>query len=282
MNTRILRRIALFCLVLCSTLVAFAAQARPKIPPPDFVREWELDADGHRQWKPFALACPHCKGVKSHVCEHCKESAVPICLECDGKKRATCRVCAGKDKLPDPLLELACPYCFGSAWIPCGLCNSFGFMTIDGVETKCGACKQKGLLKCGACKGTRRVGTLKLAKKPVGEASVKDLEAALVTLKGALEGLDKFEPDANPSKSQKAFAKVLEPLEKDLPVIKDMQAMLEELLKGVKSYGAAYSGFEERLKQQFFVFEDRTVFLLQHQIRAAEQSLERARFNEAK
>jgi hypothetical protein len=132
--------------LLCTFVAAASPQARPKIPPPDFVRECDVDAAGLRQWKAFDPDCTHCKGVKSHVCEHCKDSPVPICLECDGKKRATCRPCGGKGKLPDPLVELACPYCWGSSWYACGLCNSFGYMTIDGVETKCGACKQKGLL----------------------------------------------------------------------------------------------------------------------------------------
>ncbi|MBK8177435.1 MAG: hypothetical protein IPK67_00720 [Planctomycetes bacterium] len=269
-------------LALLAAFVGVAAQARPKIPPPEFNREWELDAAGLRQWKPFSEACAECKSTKVQICEHCKNSEVPICLECDGKKRAPCRVCGGKEKLPDPLVELACPYCTGSSWYACGLCNSFGFMNIDSVQTKCGACKQKGLLKCGACNGTRRVDTARVAKKHVGELGSKELKELLVRLREAQGALEKFEPESNPSKSAKLFAKVLEPAEKDLKVLKTMQTMLDDVLKGVKAYGAGYSGFEERLKQQFFLFKDRTVFLLQHQIRAAEQALLRAEFNESK
>ena len=58
--------------------------------------------------------------------------------------------------------------------------------------------------------------------------------------------------------------------------------LLDDVLKGIKSHGAGYTGFEEDLTTQFLIFKDRTVYLLQHQIRAAEQSLERATFNESK
>ncbi len=270
-------------IALCSLLAAVAhAQARPKIAPPDFKRETVLDVEGLRQWAPFEVTCTHCKGVKSQICEHCKETKLPICNECEGEKRATCRPCAGKGKLPDPLLELACPYCEGSTWYPCGLCNSFGSLTVEGLETKCGACKQKGLLKCGACSGKRRVDVVKVGKKGVGELGTKELKPLLEGLKATLAALEKYEPESNPSKSAKALAKVLEPVERDLKVVKDMQKMLDDVLKGVKSYGAGYAGFEAGMLQQFLVFKDRTVFLLQHQVRATEQALERAEFNESK
>jgi hypothetical protein len=272
------------CLALLSVLasVTAAQTVRPKIPPPDFKRECDVDAAGLRQWKPFDVPCPQCKGMKEFVCEHCKDIKLNItCLECDGKKRAPCRICAEKGKLPDPLVELACPYCLGSTWYPCGICNSFGSLKVDNVDTKCGACKQKGLLKCLVCDGKRRLETIKVGKKAVGEAGAKDLKEVLVKLHASLDELEKFEPDANPSKAAKALAKILEPLEKDLKAVKDMEKMLEEVLKGIKSYGAGYQAYEEDLKDQYFVFKDRTVFLLQHQIRAAEQSLERAEFNEA-
>lgn len=282
MRTRTLPRLLMLAMALLCVLGAFAQQTRAKIPPPDFTREWEVDAAGLRQWKAFDIPCVNCKGVKSHVCEHCKETKFPVCLECDGKKHTTCRTCGGKGKMPDPLVDLVCPYCFGSSWYVCELCNSWGYIKIDAVDTKCGACKQKGLLKCQACNGQRRVEVIKVGKKGVGEASAKELKDLLEKLRATQVELEKFEPEANPSRSAKAFAKALEPIERDLKVIKDMQKMLDEVLKGVKSYGAGYSGYEEHLTQQFLLFKDRTNFLLQHQIRAAEQSLERAEFNESK
>jgi hypothetical protein len=269
--------------VLACIVSARAQQSvRPKIPPPDFQRECEADAAGLLQWKPYDVECPQCKGVKSYVCQHCKDTPFPICQECDGEKRAPCRVCGGRGKMPDPLVELACPFCQGSAWYPCGLCNGFGTLKVDQAETKCGACKQKGLFECTACAGTRRVDAVKIKKKGVGEASAKDLEELLVRLRASASALDRFEPETNPAKSQKAFAKALEPIEHDLEVVEDVEKMLDAALKGLKSYGAGYTSYEENLKGQFFLFKDRSVFLLQHQIRAAEQSLERARANQAK
>ncbi|MEO6708366.1 MAG: hypothetical protein ABIP42_02250 [Planctomycetota bacterium] len=282
MRARTWPRLLVLGMALLCALGAFAQQTRAKIPPPDFKREWEADAAGLRQWKAFDVPCVSCKGVKSQVCEHCKDTQFPLCLECDGKKHTTCRTCGGKGKMPDPLVDLACPYCSGSSWYTCEMCNGWGFMKIDSVDTKCGACKQKGLLKCQACNGQRRVETIKVAKKGVGEASAKDLTESLKKLHAAQDALEKFEPDSNPSRSQKAFAKALEPVERDLKAIKDMQKMLDDVLKGVNGFGAAYSGFVEHQTQQFLLFKDRTNYLLQHQIRAAEQSLERAEFNESK
>lgn len=270
-------------LAVCLALgaIAVAQTARPKIPAPEFKREVEVDAAGLQQWKAFDVTCEHCKGAKSHICEHCKDSKLPVCQECKGEKRAPCRPCGAKGKLPDPLLELACPYCWGSAWYVCGLCNSWGYLSIDNVDTKCGACKQKGMIPCGACSAERRVASVKLGKKGVGEAGSKELKELLDKLHASLAELEKFEPESNPSKNQKTIAKIVAPLERDLRVLKDMQKQLDDVLKGVKSHGAAYSGFEERLMTQFLIFKDRTVYLLQHQIRAAEQSFERALFNES-
>jgi hypothetical protein len=271
-------------LALASALALAAAlpQTRPKIPPPDFTRETEADAAGQLQWKPFDVECPHCKGAKSHVCENCKEAAVPVCQECDGSKRATCRVCGGVGKLPDPLVELACPICEGSSWYRCGLCNSFGYLEVDGKKTNCGACKQKGLLACVACGGRRRVDTVRVGRDHVGLASLKELQALLPKLREAQEALAAFEPDPNPSKSAKAFAKTFDPIKRELAAAKDLQEMLDVVLKGIKSYGAGYTGYEDRLVHQFLVFKDRAVFLLQHQVRAAEQALARAEANESK
>ena len=269
---------------LLSAIVAMgsAQSTRPKIPPPDFKRECDVDAAGLKQFKPFDVECPQCKGTKVFTCEHCKDTKFPICLECDGSKRAACRLCGAKGKLPDPLLALACPYCWGSTWFPCEMCNGFGFMKIDDVDTKCGACKQKGLLKCTVCGGTRRVDTVKFGKLTLPEAGAKDLRELLERLRASQAALEKFEPEANTSKALKAFADALKPAEKDLKVLKEMEKMLDEALKGVKSFGAAYSGYEEHLTHQILIFKDRTAFLLQHQIRAAEQCLERAEFNESK
>jgi hypothetical protein len=269
-------------LALAALAAAVPPQARPKIPPPDFQRETETDAAGLVQFKAFDLDCTHCKGAKSQVCEHCKDSPVPICLECDGTKRATCRICGGIGKLPDPLLELACPICRGSSWYVCGICNSFGFLTVEGNKTNCGACKQKGLLACLACGGRRRLDTVKAGAKPLTEASVKDLQALLARLHACQAAFEAYEPDPNPSRSLKEFAKCLEPVKRDLGAAKDLVEMLETVIKGIKSYGAGYAAYQDMLLHQFLLYEDRTVYLLQHQVRAAEQGLARAESNASK
>lgn len=283
MRPRILTPLLALGFALLSALAPPAgAQNRPKIPPPDFEREWELDDEGLRQWKAYDVVCTHCKGAKSHECEHCTGNELPICLECDGTKRATCRTCAGTGRMPDPLVELACPYCWGSSWYNCGLCNSWGSLTVEGTETRCGACKQKGLLACVACDGKRRVAVVEVGRKGPGEASVKDLREALETLQTTLAAVEAFQPDSNPSRGIKSFAKTLDPVERDLDPAKDMQDMLERVLKGLKSYGAGYASYEDNLIHQFLVFQDRTVYLLQHQIRLVEQCLALAEFNETK
>ncbi len=221
MRTKIWPRATALGIALLTALVAFAGAqtARPKIPPPDFKREVVVDAAGLQQWKAFDVTCDHCKGAKVHICDHCKDSKLPVCQECKGEKRATCRPCGGKGKLPDPMVELACPYCWGSSWYACALCNSWGHLSVEGAETKCGACKQKGLIPCGACNAERRVATAKLGKKGVGEAGSKELNELLAKLRESLAALEKFEPETNPSKTMKAFAKTVAPLERELKVI---------------------------------------------------------------
>jgi hypothetical protein len=93
--------------------------------------------------------------------------------------------------------------------------------------------------------------------------------------------LEKFEPDTNVSKANKAFEEIFKPIAKE-KVVKDMLKMLEDETKSVSNSGGSLSGNDERIKTQFFIFKDRTTFLLQHEIRAAEQALERAEFNESK
>jgi hypothetical protein len=262
-------------------VLGLAQTIRPKIPPPEFKREFDVDAAGLRQWKAFDVTCDHCKGVKSQVCENCKETKYPTCIECNGEKHATCRPCGGKGKLPDPLVELACPYCHGSSWHTCGLCNGFGYLSIDNVQTKCDTCKQKGLIACGVCNKARRLEVIKVGKKSVGEASSKDLKPLLEKLQATQAALEKFEPDTNVSKANKAFEELFKPIGKE-KVVKDLVKMVEEHTKSVNNGGGGFSGNEERLKTQFFLFKDRTTFLLQHEIRAVEQALERAVHNESK
>ena len=291
-------RSSILALAVALVLPSPAAQNRPKIPPPDFEREWELDDDGLRHWKPYEVVCPHCKGSKQQACEHCKllkeakvTTTILICRECADPDdellkptgRTTCRVCTGTGKLLDPLVELVCPYCWGSSWYLCGLCNSKGSFSVTGagVPTKCGACKQKGMLECTACDQERRVAVIKVGRKGVGEASAKDLREELTKLQEVLEELETFEPEDNPSKASKALSKILAPVARNLKVSKDMQAMLEQVLKGIKSYGAGYTGYKEDLIYQYFIFKDRTVYLLQFQIRLLEQCLELAEFNES-
>ena len=107
----ILSTLALVALVTALFGASPAAQNRPKIPPPEFEREWELNEDGKRVWKEWEEKCTYCRGAKSFDCENCTDTDRKICLECDRTGRATCRHCAGTARTPDPLEEMRCPYC---------------------------------------------------------------------------------------------------------------------------------------------------------------------------
>ena len=279
-----IRLISLLALLLLAPLAS--AQTRERIPPPEFVRETIEDEEGLKQWKEYQVKCEPCQGMGSHVCLGCKgnEEIMAKCTECKGKRRATCRTCAGEKVLPDPLVEMACPFCRGSGWFNCGQCNGPGvFFATDQngnrTEIKCGACDKKGRYACMPCKGKHTLPTVRIKKKNPGEAKQKDLLKMREDVAEALEAFTDFEPLERVGKSLKAWEAMAKPYGKKLPSTKQATKMLEVVLKGIRKVDAGYEGFEARNTHQILLMKDRTVYMLQFNLRAIDQSIARNEYN---
>lgn len=273
--------LALVLLVVAAS--ALATQAREKIPDHQFDREVVVDEDGLQQWAPWDIVCPTCKAVKEIDCPLCAERDVPNCIECGGDKRAVCRTCAGTARYPDPMVEIVCPYCRGAAVYPCAQCwgkGSFG-VTGNARDEKCRACDQKGGYECEPCDGTRRVQTVQFKKKPLAEADLDDLRELRDELKEVLANLEGFEHDKNHRKTDKAFQSLLKKNAKAFPVLKPVGSMFSEVYKGFVKVGVQYEGFEGKVTHQFYIFQDRAVWHLRHQILVLDKEIARAEFNEA-
>jgi hypothetical protein len=277
----------LLLLLLLALLAPLApAQTRERIPPPDFVRETVVDEAGLQQWKPYEVKCEPCRGLGEHECLGCKgnESMMPECTECDGTRRSVCRTCAGKKTLPDPLVELGCPFCKGSGWFNCGQCNGVGkFFQTDQAgnrtEMVCRGCDTKGRYECPGCEGTRRCPTVRIKKKQPGEAKLKDLQKLRVDLAKALEAFEELEPLDTGAKSLKLFEETAKPFGKKIPEVKSAAELLDTVLGGLRKVGSGYQGYEAKNTFQFLLIKDRTVFLLQHDLRAVDQAISREEHN---
>lgn len=257
----------------------FSQQTRAKIPDPKIERAWVEDEDGKRHWAELEGKCPDCRGVKKRECERCKGREISICAECEAEKKATCRTCSGTGKVTDPLVDLICPYCWGSSWYRCALCNGGGGFKVNTNPVKCLSCKETGSHACTVCDGKRRIPVAKVGSKGPGRASAKNLRKAKATLEECLVSMQAFEPQRSPAKSLKAFSKIVSRPSKVLPSLKDMHGMLEEILKGLR-HGASYPSYEPSVTHQIFVCKDRTVYLLRHQILLLDICLQRAEHNE--
>jgi hypothetical protein len=278
-------------LLLCAAPLLCAAsspaQVLEKIPEVQIERDTELDAAGLRQFVPFEVKCPASQGRANFKCLGCDGVEMPHCTECDGTKLAPCRTCAGTGNLLDPLVEMVCPYCRGSAWYNCAQCNGFGSFGVnqaDGssVRQKCGSCKEQGRFACSVCGGTRKLPSVRVKKKAPTEAALKDLAATHAALAEVLAELETFEPVDRPAKSQKALEKLLAKPKKTLPPLGDMLELLEDVLKGLTKAGAGFQNYEERMDHQLRVFRDRSIYLLRYQLRVLDLCIERAEFNEQK
>lgn len=284
-----IRLIALLALSLFAPFTPFAtAQTRERIPPPEFVREVVVDDAGLQQWKVVETKCEPCQGKGKHECLGCKgnEELMPNCTECDGERRAPCRTCAGAKVLPDPLVEMACPFCRGSGWFNCGQCNGVGmFFSTDQngnrTDVQCGACDKKGRYECMICDGKRHIPTVRVKKKHPGEAKPKDLVKLREDIAKCLEAITAFEPLDRAAKSLDLFEKTAKPFAKKRPELKQATALLERVLKGIRKVDAGYEGFEARNTHQILLMKDRTVYMLQHDLRAIDQSIARNEHNAA-
>jgi hypothetical protein len=281
-----LTRLALLLIALFSAaLVPFAAQSLEKIPETNFTRETELDADGFQQFKPYEVKCEACRGRGTWDCAGCFKRDLPNCTECDGEKKAPCRLSAGENQLLDPLEELPCPYCSGSAWYDCAQCGG-GSVIIEtraegeSTEKPCGACKKVGRYKCTVCKQKRKIPSIRVKKKSPTKAKLKDLRATREKLVPILAELEAFEPEGRASKSTKALEKMLAKPGKTLPPLKTMLPLLESVQKGLVKAGSGYQNFEERQNHQFRIFRDRSIYLVRHSIQVLDLCIARAEFNE--
>ncbi|MAF64727.1 MAG: hypothetical protein CMJ84_03575 [Planctomycetes bacterium] len=260
------------------------AQVRRKLPEPVVERACETDGDGLRQWARFDERCGSCRGGKTTECEHCKGyENLSVCAECDLTRKAPCRACRGSGRALDPLEALICPYCWGSTWYGCKLCKTRGKYPVKGAgdrDQKCGACKTRGVFECTPCKGLGFLPAAKFGSGGPGDAKLKKLRAARETLAETLESLKAYQPvHESRSKSEKAFAKAVDPAARVLPGIKGAKSLLETSLKGLGK-GAGYVGYADWVDAEFLEFTDRTVFLLGHQLLLIDLCIARAEFNE--
>ena len=274
------------CLLWLVAFLALAApvssgQSREKIPDPEFTRETVEDAKGLQQWKDINPECPTCRKAKILECLGCKGRNLPHCAECGGKKKAKCRTCAGTGRAPDPLKEMACIYCKGSAWYGCGLCGTDGIIQVkEQDDVKCGSCKGKGFFPCTVCKGKRRLPSVRVKRKDPGKAKLKDLLATQAQLKAGLAALEAWEPNDTISKNLKSLAALLAKPAKSATPLKDMQKLLEESLKGITRAGSMYQDYEADLAHQFMLFKDRSVYLIKYQLKVLELCITRLEHNE--
>jgi len=283
--TRNLHALAVLLLLALGT-TAFAAQTREKIPDHNFERETVIDDAGLQQWAPWDVPCPQCKAVKEIPCYVCGDTAREHCIICGGDQKSVCIMCTGTARVPDPVVEVACPYCRGIGVYPCAQCwgaGSFPVGQADGstkVE-KCRGCKELGGFDCLPCEGTRLLPAIKIKKKLISEAKLKDVVKLREDLVRALAAFEAFEHEKNGRKTEKAFGKLVKKHSKSLPLLKEMFVLFEEMHKAYSKSAAGYEGYEKKLTKQFFLFEDRTIWLLRHQILLLDKEIARAEFNAA-
>lgn len=283
------RTLGPLCLVALLTMSALVPrpQTRDKIPPHEFERETVLDDAGLQQWAPLEDApCAMCKGTKEIPCYVCGETAREHCLVCGGDQRSVCSMCTGTARAPDPIVEVSCPYCRGIGVYPCAQCwgaGSFPVAQADGsvLDEKCRGCKERGGFDCAPCEGTRRIPSPTIKKKAIAEADLEDLRELRVTLQEQLEKLESFEHESNARKTEKALGQLFKKSAKSFPVSKPMLEMLEEVHKAFSKSASGYEGYDDKLARQFYIFQDRTTWLLRHQVLLLDKEIARAEFNEA-
>ena len=195
-------------------------------------------------------------------------------------------MCTGTARVPDPVVEIACPYCRGIGYYPCAQCwgaGSFPVNQEDGSvkDEKCRGCKEVGGFECMPCEGTRRLPAITVKKKPIAEAKLKDVKATRDELKELLAKLEAFEHESSARKTEKSLNQLFKKHTKTFPVSKPMLEMFEEVHKAFSKSASGYQGYDDKLARQFFIFQDRTTWLLRHQILLLDKEIARAEFNEA-
>ncbi len=136
-----------------------------------------------------------------------------------------------------------------------------------------------GRYPCGPCDGTRRISTVKIKRKPLSEAKLKDLHAMRELLAECEAGLVALKFEERASKIEKALAKVIAKAAKKLKPLKAMPDLLKTVLKGLTKAGAMYQSYDTKVMEQFYRFTDNSTFLLRHQMRVLDLEIERVEFN---
>ena len=95
-----------------------------------------------------------------------------------------------------------------------------------------------------------------------------------------LTEMEAFEPKGRAKKSGEAFDKILKKPAKKFPALKGVVEVRQALFDDLNRGGPQYKGYEEAVTHQFLLFKDRTVYLLQYQLRVLDMCIERAEFNE--
>ncbi len=262
------------------------AQNIEKLPEIVIERELITDDQGLQQFAPWDVDCPACKGKGTAECRNCAGvKEWKDCIECKGTRRATCRVCLGTKKVPDPLLELVCPSCWGLGWTPCGMCSGFGRIKESdpsGNErsVRCVGCKHKGFWKCAVCDGKQHLQAMRIKKKSLGEAKLKDLIKARTAIQEGIAVLEAYEPSGHASKELKQLSKDLRPAIKVLGELGDMLDTLDAVLGTIHKAGAGYVNYEAKLTYSLLTYKGRMLYLLRYEDRLLELYSERAEFNE--
>jgi len=277
-----------FATLMLLTLVASALtlQSRDKIPDHEFERETVVDDAGLKQWAPWDMTCPQCKGVKEIPCYVCGDTAREHCIICGGDQKSVCSMCTGTARVPDPVVEVACPFCRGIGVYPCAQCwgaGSFPVNQADGSvkDEKCRGCKELGGFDCLPCGGTRRLASPTVKKKLLAEAAIKDRKAVRASLAKLLASLETFEHGSSARKTEKALGQLFKKYAKVFPVSKDMLELFAVVHKAFSKSASGYQGYDDNLARQFYIFQDRTTWLLRHQIFLLDVEIARAEFNES-
>jgi len=263
-----------------------AAQVREKIPEPTFERAHEEDDKGLQQWSEWEAPCPACSGRKVETCRTCDGRELPNCTECEGTKKAACRPCAGAGQLPDPLVEMLCTFCNASGWYACAQCAGGGWINVtqsngDSERRNCGSCKKIGFFPCSVCKGKRLLPSVRVKRKAPALAKLKDLNSTRELLAQCLTGMQAFQPHERYSKSVKAFEALVKKPAKACVPLKDMVGLYELVQKNLSRVGTGFAGYPGSVAHHTLVFQDRSVYYLQYQLRVLDLCIKRAEFNEA-
>lgn len=282
----LLKKAVLLTAVVLTAAASVPAQVRQKIPDVNFQRGFETDADGYRQFTRWEVECGECRGMKATACQGCKDRDIPHCTECDGTKRAKCRTCSGTALPPDPLVEVICPYCIGTGWFDCAQCVGAGNFKVNQTDgsvkiQKCGSCKEVGRFSCDPCDGKRRIPVVLVDKKSPTEADRKDLEDARETLAECEQLLLAIDFEQRSSKIEKQIVDSVRKAGKYLPALRRMQKTLEVTQKGLTKAAAIYEQYDTKVLNVYYIFTDRSIYLIRHQLRVLDLCIERAEFNEA-